>query len=116
MNEEMAKEVLVMKLGSAILISTVAIMGLTLLMAVPTLAQTMRCGTEIVRVGDPTIELLQKCGEPDLKELLKTNGFILEKWTYNCGSARFMKILTLKGGVIQRVETADYGTGPARCQ
>ena len=79
-------------------------------------ARTIRCGTEIVSVGDPTIELLQKCGEPDLKELIKTNGFIIEKWTYNCGSARFMKIITLKGGKVQRVEVADYGTGPARCQ
>jgi hypothetical protein len=79
-------------------------------------ARTIRCGTEIVSVGDPTIELLQKCGEPDLKELIKTNGFIIEKWTYNCGSKRFMKILTLKGGKVQRVEVADYGTGPARCQ
>jgi hypothetical protein len=79
-------------------------------------ARTIRCGTEIVSVGDPTIELLQKCGEPDLKELIKTNGFIIEKWTYNCGSKRFMKILTLKGGKVLRVEVADYGTGPARCQ
>jgi hypothetical protein len=79
-------------------------------------ARTIRCGTEIVSVGDPTIELLQKCGEPDLKELIKTNGFIIEKWTYNCGSARFMRILTLKGGIVQRIEVADYGTGPARCQ
>ena len=79
-------------------------------------ARTIRCGTEIVSVGDPTIELLQKCGEPDLKELIKTNGFIIEKWTYDCGSKRFMKILTLKGGKVHRVEVADYGTGPARCQ
>lgn len=79
-------------------------------------ARSIRCGTEIVNVGDPTIELLQKCGEPDLKELIKTNGFIIEKWTYNCGSARFMKIITLKGGNVQKIETADYGTGPARCQ
>ena len=79
-------------------------------------AQSLRCGQKIVGVGDPTIELLQKCGEPDLKELLKTNGFIIQKWTYNCGSARFMKILTLKGGKIQKIEKADYGSGPARCQ
>ncbi len=99
--------------------------GLTIMVSVATFvlvmadrgsARTIRCGTEIVSVGDPTIELLQKCGEPDLKELIKTNGFIIEKWTYNCGSARFMKILTLKGGKVQRVEVADYGTGPARCQ
>jgi len=94
----------------------IALVGFTLLFAVPASARTIRCGTEIVSVGDPTIELIQKCGEPDLKELIKTNGYIVERWTYNCGSTRFMKIITLKGGVVQRIETADYGTGPARCQ
>jgi hypothetical protein len=101
------------------------IFGLTIMVSVaifvPAVAdcsstRTIRCGTEIVSVGDPTIELLQKCGEPDLKELIKTNGFIIEKWTYNCGSKRFMKILTLKGGSVKKIEVADYGTGPARCQ
>jgi hypothetical protein len=89
---------------------------LPLVMAFPSFAQTLRCGTEIVRVGDPTIELLQKCGEPDLKELIKTDGLIIEKWTYDCGSTRFMRILTLRGGRVVRVVRADYGTGPARCQ
>ena len=97
-------------------VTLIAMVGFILLFAVPASARTIRCGTEIVSVGDPTIELLQKCGEPDLKELIKTNGFIIEKWTYNCGSVRFMKILTLKGGIVQRIEVADYGTGPARCQ
>ena len=102
-----------------------AIFGLTIMVSVTicvlaiadySSVRTIRCGTEIVSVGDPTIELLQKCGEPDLKELIKTNGFIIEKWTYNCGSKRFMKILTIKGGSVKRIEVADYGTGPARCQ
>ena len=94
----------------------VSVTILVLAMARYSPARTIRCGTEIVNVGDPTIELLQKCGEPDLKELIKTDGFIIEKWTYNCGSKRFMKIITLKGGNVQRIEAADYGTGPARCQ
>ena len=92
------------------------IAGFILLFAVPASAESLRCRQKIISVGDPTIELLQKCGEPDLKELLKTNGFIIEKWTYNCGSARFMKILTLKKGKILKIEKADYGSGPARCQ
>ena len=90
--------------------------GLVLLMAAPSWARSMRCGTQLVQVGDPTIELLQRCGEPDLKELLNTDGLIVEKWTYNCGSLRFMRIITLKGGVIYRIELADYGSGPPRCQ
>jgi hypothetical protein len=95
---------------------TVALLGFTLLTPALSIAQNIRCGGEIVRVGDPTIELLQKCGEPDLQELIKTNGFIIEKWTYNCGALRFMRILTLKGGKVQKIEVADYGSGPARCQ
>jgi hypothetical protein len=76
--------------GLTIMVSfAIFVLAITL----PASARSIRCGTEIVSVGDPTIELLQKCGEPDLKELIKTNGLIIEKWTYNCGSARFMKIL-----------------------
>jgi len=94
----------------------VAVTSIVLLMAAPSKARSLRCGSELVRVGDPTIEVLQKCGEPDLREIIKTNGLIVEKWTYNCGSARFMRILTFKGGNVQRIEVADYGTGPPRCQ
>ena len=90
--------------------------GLVLIMAVPSWARSIRCGTQLVRVGDPTIQLLQRCGEPDLKELLNTDGLIVQKWTYNCGSLRFMRIITLKGGVVYRIELADYGSGPPRCQ
>jgi hypothetical protein len=93
-----------------------ALTGLILLVAAPGWARSIRCGHQLVRVGDPTIQLLQRCGEPDLKELLKTDGLIVEKWTYNCGSLRFMRIITLKGGVVYRIELADYGSGPPRCQ
>jgi hypothetical protein len=105
-----------MKKGTFGLTIMVSVTIFVLAMADYSPAQTIRCGTVIVRVGDPTIELLQKCGEPDLRELIKTNGFIIERWTYNCGSVRFMKIIILKGGIVQRIEVADYGTGPARCQ
>lgn len=98
------------------LISLAAMTTIVLLLAAPSWARSIRCGNQLVRVGDPTIELLQRCGEPDLKELLNTDGLIVERWTYNCGSLRFMRIITLKGGVIQRIESADYGSGPARCQ
>jgi hypothetical protein len=98
------------------LTSLAALTGLVLLMAVPSRARSIRCGNQLVRVGDPTIQLLQRCGEPDLKELLNTDGLIVEKWTYNCGSLRFMRIITMKGGVVYRIELADYGSGPPRCQ
>jgi hypothetical protein len=105
-----------MKARGANLLSLTALTGIVFFLAVPSWARSMRCGNELVRVGDPTIQLLQRCGEPDLKELLNTDGLIVEKWTYNCGSLRFMRIITLRGGVIRKIELADYGTGPPRCQ
>ncbi len=105
-----------MKTKKIRLISLAAMTSLILLVAAPSWARSIRCGNQLVRVGDPTIELLQRCGEPDLKELLNTDGLIVERWTYNCGSLRFMRIITLKGGVVQRIELADYGSGPPRCQ
>jgi hypothetical protein len=98
------------------LISLTALASLVLFLAAPSWARSIRCGNQLVRVGDPTIELLQRCGEPDLRELLNTDGLIVQKWTYNCGSLRFMRIITLKGGVVHRIERADYGSGPPRCQ
>lgn len=105
-----------MKRKAVKLLGLTVLASLYVLLAAPTWARSMRCGSELVRVGDPTIELLQRCGEPDLRELLKTDGLILEKWTYNCGSLRFMRIITLRGGVVKRIELADYGSGPPRCQ
>ena len=105
-----------MKLKIPRCLSLAALTIILLLVAAPSWARSIRCGNELVRVGDPTIELLQRCGEPDLKELLNTDGLIAERWTYNCGSLRFMRIITLKGGVVQRIEMADYGSGPPRCQ
>ena len=48
----------------------------------------------------------------DLKEILNTDGPIVERWTYNCGSLRFMRIITLRGGVIRKIEMTDYGPVP----
>ena len=97
-------------------LSLATLTTIILLVAAPSWARSIRCGNELVRVGDPTIELLQRCGEPDLRELLNTDGLIVERRTYNCGSLRFMRIITLKGGVVQRIDLADYGSGPPRCQ
>lgn len=78
-------------------------------------ASSFRCGNQIVEAGDNKLEVLQKCGQPDLREVVRTDGQIVEKWYYDCGARRFIRILTFSGGVLQVVETGDYGTGPQRC-
>ena len=78
--------------------------------------KSMRCGTEIVRLGATTYELIQKCGEPDLKETIEAREETSERWTYNCGTGRFIKVITIRGGKVRRIEEGDRGSGPSRCQ
>jgi hypothetical protein len=78
--------------------------------------KSMRCGTDILRLGASTFELIQKCGEPDLKETIEAKEETSERWTYNCGTGRFIKIITIRRGKVWRIEEGDRGSGPARCQ
>jgi hypothetical protein len=99
---------------------TVALL-FSLLMVVPSFAQTrevqsIRCGTNLVRVGAIPFELFQKCGEPDQKDFIEARLATIEKWTYNCGSQRFIKVITIRGGRVDRIEEAGRGSGPNRCQ
>jgi hypothetical protein len=92
-----------------------------LLLVVSTFAQarsvkSIRCGTEMVRLGASTFELIQKCGEPDLKETIEAKEETSERWTYNCGTGRFIKIISMRGGKIWKIEEGVRGSGPARCQ
>jgi hypothetical protein len=103
-------------------------------------ACNMRCpsdgGSVIVCDGDTKFETIQKCGEPDYVEDI---GFIfsgefgsitnstdtegayrefarsVEKWYYNCGEGRFMKVITFQGNQVVMIENGDYGSGPQKC-
>ena len=91
------------------------------LVVVPSLAQTrevksIRCGTEIVRLGAHSSMMLQKCGEPDHKDIIQAKEETSERWTYNCGTGRFMKVVTMRGGRVWKIEEGGRGSGPTRCQ
>ena len=88
--------------------------------AAPSLA--MRCGNNLVDVGDTKIEVLAKCGEPALKEEVgedfsresdnrdtRKERRYVEKWTYNFGSTRFIYVLTIKNGKVIDISTEDKG-------
>ena len=95
---------------------TAVVLSLVILLGLSSAAYGFRCGTNIVNVGDNKLQVLEKCGEPTYKELIKTDGFIVEKWYYDCGSLRFIETLTFSAGHLQAIEAGDYGTGPDRCQ
>ena len=91
------------------------------LAVVPSLAQTrevrsIKCGTNVVSLGVHSSELLQKCGEPYQKERIEARLSTYEIWTYNCGSGRFMKVVNIRGGKVDKIEETGRGSGPSRCQ
>ena len=91
------------------------------LAVVPSLAQTrevrsIKCGTNVVSLGVHSSELLQKCGEPDQKKRIEARLSTYEIWTYNCGSGRFMKVVNIRGGKVDKIEETGRGSGPSRCQ
>lgn len=52
-------------------------------------ADTLRCGSQLISVGDRSSEVLQKCGEPLIRDLLgykrsanRREEFAVEEWTY----------------------------------
>jgi hypothetical protein len=92
------------------------------LMLIPQSSFAMRCGNNLVDVGDTKIIVLKKCGEPTLKEevgedFTRENDSLgrrgekryVEQWTYNFGSSRLIYVLTIKNGRVVDIQTTDKG-------
>jgi hypothetical protein len=93
-----------------------------------------KCGPELITVGDDKAEVLIKCGEPSFSELTSVESrrrfgegyspgsnfggttFFVEKWYYNCGPHKFIKILTFRSGRVIDIETGTYGSGESDCR
>lgn len=78
------------------------LVGLTLAMAASqaSATDTLRCGSQLVSVGDRSGEVLQKCGEPVSRDLLgykkspdRREEFQVEEWTYgpNGGMYQYLR-------------------------
>lgn len=90
-------------------------------------AWALRCGNNLVSENDPSVKLLQYCGQPINIEKHKErravsvydrrlNDYVTEYqsvpyeiWTYNFGPNRFMMRITVRDGLITRIESAGYG-------
>jgi hypothetical protein len=79
-----------------------------------------RCEPEL-RVGDATLDVLAKCGEPALRDRRDEQRVLLaaaserrvtvavETWTYDLGPDRFVVIATLEDGMVVSLERGGYG-------
>lgn len=100
-----------MKTRSSALLGAVLIFGLTIVMAVPNVAEafySFRCGTKLVRVGDTKTAILQKCGPPTLKTLGRNATGGADVWTYNQGSGKTMRILRFTGPKVTAIDSSNH--------
>ncbi len=91
-------------------------------------AHALRCGRELVSIGDHLMDVLRKCGEPayiDERIEFKSSRLyhhpslpyyndiygqvVVQEWTYNFGRQRFMQLLRFENNRLKRIQTLDYG-------
>ncbi|MBU3058300.1 DUF2845 domain-containing protein [Pseudomonas indica] len=84
---------------------------LLVLAAAPAQAETMRCGSKLVSLGDRAFEVQQKCGEPAHRDLVgytlgeyDRREFKMEEWAYGPNNG-MLYILTFEGNRLIRIET-----------
>lgn len=73
------------------LVIATALIGMSV-NALPASAASMRCGSNIVNVGDLEFEVLQKCGPPTYKQG--------DQWIYDRGPGNFLKIVVFGLGKV----------------
>jgi hypothetical protein len=90
---------------------------------------SIRCAGGLVAIGDATIDLLGKCGEPTLREghtdlttvvyttasgaPARATAVGVERWTYDFGPSRFVVIVTVTGGRVTAIGGGTWGNAAA---
>jgi hypothetical protein len=69
-------------------------------------ADTFQCGTHLVKPGDTSFEVLEKCGQPLSQQRISgENQRNVEQWYYKPGPGSFERILTFVGTRLVNIET-----------
>ena len=72
-------------------------------------ASQMHCGSSLVKVGDGKVEVLDKCGEPDYREVVSGNHETKrEIWVYRFSSSKFVHTLTFSGYQLDDITVESY--------
>ncbi len=73
-------------------------------------ADTLRCGSQLVSIGDRSFEVERKCGEPDYRDLIgytlgpyARREFKVEEWIYGPSNG-VLTILTFEANRLTRIE------------
>ena len=69
----------------------------------------MHCGSRLVKVGDGKAEILDRCGEPDYREVVSGNDEAKrEIWVYRFSSVKFVHTLTFTGYHLADITVESY--------
>lgn len=100
-----------MKKALSMLLGLVYLVALTILAAGPVLAQDqdvlgpVRCGTQLVQVGDTKDQILAKCGQPTTIDPGTRGGG--ETWYYDGASGNFNGLLRFTGPQLTSIERSN---------
>ena len=77
-------------------------------------SDSFRCDGRVIEVGDPAIRVRGLCGPPHLVEPQGAAGFEhgapeAERWTYNFGPRKLLRVLTLRNGRVADIATNGHG-------
>lgn len=106
---------------------TKLIMGLMLMTLASVSLAGMRCGTELVQLGDNFTRVEEACGDPDSSyhvgtkyveqtrrdqhgnTATLTQAILVDVWVYKRGSGQFTRTLYFENGVLVDIEQGDRG-------
>jgi hypothetical protein len=82
-------------------------------------AWALRCGNQVIVIGDTQNKVQRYCGKPTAKNKLRKPGLQKSKskhkkirqeiWIYNFGAQDFLYALTFTAGKVSDIETNGYG-------
>ncbi|WP_213028839.1 DUF2845 domain-containing protein [Pseudomonas sp. Seg1] len=86
-------------------------MSLTLVAGQASASDTLRCGSQLVSLGDRASEVMQKCGEPVSRDALgykrsanRREEFQVEEWTYGPNNGMY-QYLRFEGNRLRQINS-----------
>lgn len=74
----------------------------------PAAAESLRCGTALIKVDDSKLKVKRRCGKPKYKDVISGDlDSRVEEWIYQRGSLEFPMVLTIRGQKVIRIERLD---------
>lgn len=88
-----------------------AAMALTFVVGEASASDTLRCGSQLISLGDRASEVLNKCGEPVSRDVLgykrsanRREEFQVEEWTYGPNNGMY-QYLRFEGSRLKRIDS-----------